>query len=167
MGKFGLWASLESWSQMALNGTLINIEVKNMNWTSHSWLLLWRTFEYTIQSRFTKWIQRLDGGWTYALDLSVGLKALMGSWVHWHIFWFWVAWELAQEQIPTQIWSGHSIFFGNTSMFYSISETFYFILNWSRILSELKRVTTVDHLVCARLYKINSIWQYIESISKN
>ena len=82
MATFGLWASLESWSQMALIGTLINIEVKNMNWTSHSWLLLWRTFEYTIQSRFTKWIQRLDGGWTYALDLSVGLKALMGSWVH-------------------------------------------------------------------------------------
>ena len=82
MATFGLWASLESWSQMALNGTLINIKVKNMNWTSHSWLLLWRTFEYTIQSRFTKWIQRLGGGWTYALDSSVGLKALMGSWVH-------------------------------------------------------------------------------------
>ena len=82
MAKFGLWASLESWSQMALNGTLINIKVKNMNWTSHSWLLLWRTFEYTIQSRFTKWIQRLDGGWRYALDLFAGLKALMGSWVH-------------------------------------------------------------------------------------
>ena len=165
-----------------------------MNWTSHSWLLLWRTSEYTIQS-FNKWIQRLDGGWTYALDLSAGLKALMGSWVHSPYFMVLSCLGVGpRADTHSNMKLTFNFFWEYINVLFHLWDL-YFILNWSWILSEVKRVTIVDHLVYARLYhklymaiyrkhikeikinlkyfwfyrnilyRINSIWQYFGFIS--